>query len=592
MSEMDCAVQYLSTVCAQYFFHQKRTPSFIDGSISESIDTLFPSPSNSNIKDTFTKVFKGVQSILQKEKRKDGLVQLALNQPTFVNIWDIGVNRCLYQLLPEVASFCEHLVVLDVINLERDVPELDEPPVLTNETYKQREDDKYVMQLYSRLEYFMLFAGIKHWLNNESDEVPEATYEIVVVGTHTIEFAERKEGKALRESITLLKTRVSAVANKFGLHGVIDPCIITYCIDGDRDRQDKDLTVIKNSIEKLVRSQSNCEVPVDVNWMFFRSLFYNYTNIAAPRHLLRKDARACGIYGDVKLHNCLLAFRNVGSLVYVPEIESSFSNSHVLWNIPLVLEMLDKIFYLRYYQSSNTINLSDEDEPNLKRYQCGLLSKTLVEKVATKQNCQSLLEYIACCNICVNVTVGQETDLYFLPSLRTSYRNTKPHSSSLYVVHCTSHYAFCDHLVIFPQFFHKVFSYPDQVDFTPCKDFNVLTFHCITGGKEADVEIVYHPRFIEIHVPSCGSGIGKNLLNLALCSKLKQLCTLVYDHVCAMIYNLTYQFNVLCPNSSETSDPHFIVFNGDELKLFCDFCKEYILINDERSNWLMSRLHL
>ena len=544
---------------------------------------MFPDVKDANIKETFHKIFKDVQAVLQKEKKKDGLIHLALNKPVFVNLWDVSVNRCLYQLLPEVASFCAHLVVLDVIDLERDVPYLDEPPVLSSEKYKERGDNKTVMHIYSRLEYFMLFAGIKHWMNNSTNEVPEA-HEIVIVGTHTSEFAARDDGKALRDAINQLKYHITAVANKIGIANVIDSRIVTYCIDGNKDRQSKDLTTIKKSIEKLVNSQPNCEVPIDVNWTFFRSVFYNYSDIVISRHTLRRDARTCGIYADQKLHDCLVMFRNVGSIGYAPEIEGSFMKSHVLWSIPQALEALDHLFYLPYYQSSNNISLSQEEEQGLKQYRYGLVSKAMADKVFKKHESRNLLEFLVCCNVCCNV--NGESDLYFMPSLRTKYRTSKPHSSSLYVQQFHSHYATCDQLVIFPKYFDKVFT---SVNFIPCEDFNVLSLSCVNDDKEINFEIIYHPQFIEVHVLK-----GDNdecLLNLSLCSKLKHLCKLVYDHLCTVIYNLTYKFGILCPNSEKTSCPHLIFFDSDsELTLFCETCSANILISDESSNWLMSKI--
>ena len=586
VSGTDCAVQYLATVVAQYYFRLKKMPSFSDSAVTkESFEKLFPNSADAHIKNHFKKVYKDVIALLQKEKKRDGLTQLALFQPAFLNLWDVGVNRSLYQFLPELSGRCESLVILDVLDLERDVPNLDDPPVLSNDLYKQRGDDKLVMRIYSRLEYFLFYAGLKCWFNKNpaAMKAPEVT----IIGRHTQEFAERDGGVMLKETIHQLQFRINALASKMGIANVIDVNIVTFCTDGDNESKEKELSRLKQVIEKLISVQPGYEEPFDAKWIFFRSLFYNYNHVTIPRDVLVKDALSCGILTQRELEECLLAFRNIGSILYAPELDCSFSKNQVSVDVCCVLENLDKLFYLHYYESVGKLSISPEYQKDMRLYGYGLVTKALANEIFTKQESESYLEYLIACEVCARVTVDGE-ELYFMPAIRCKNRMSSMNKSSLFVqYHC--HYAQCDQLVVFQNYIAKIFKLPDKIEFLPTKEFNVFSFKYTNTSEKVSVqiEVIYHTSIIEIHV-SDNNGKDTNPLNLSLCSKLISLCKNVYDHICSNIPDLAFDFSVMCPNSTP-NEPHFINYfinYPDSPTIFCSHCKKDI--KSDFTLWLMA----
>jgi hypothetical protein len=582
---IDCSSQCLATITAQYYFREKRTPGFIEGSHNESIDKLFSNAKHAHVKASFSKIFKNVQSILQKEKRKDGLMQLALFQPTFVNLWDLGVNRSLYTLLPEVARYCEHLMILDVLDLEKDVPKLDEPPVISSRYCRDRGDDELVMRLYSRLEYLMLFAGVKRWFNNNPTAIRAP--EVTIIGTYTNEFAQRDNRRQLNESIKQLQSRITATAVKLGIDRIIDAHIVEYCIDGDKDCQDKELTILKETIEKMVSGQPNFEISIDANWMFFRALLYNSNTTVVSVDSLYKEAHLCRISKD-RLNDCLVSFRNVGSLLYAPEKEKSFAHCHVLLNIPHLLKLLDRLFYIEYYQKDKETDLSPTEVQDLEWYKLGLVTKDLATALFSKNESDNLLEFLINYRLCTHLKL-KGINYYYMPSLLKKYHSSRLHLTSLYVQNF-NHYGRCDEFLHFHRYLPKIFNSSDEeTQFIPGEEFNKYSFTYTTQNKTKMVDIIYHKTFIEVHVTSDDNSQDK-VLNVDLCKKLINLCKEVYDDVCSNTMYLTYDLSIICPYSDNFIDkPHFIPFYENyTTTLYCKTCCREVSIDDDRLTWLMA----
>ena len=154
-------------------------------------------------------------------------------------------------------------------------------------------------------------------------------------------------------------------------------------------------------------------------------------------------------------------------------------------------------------------------------------------------------------------------------------------------------------LIVYSILLSVVSEYPSQ-EFTPdlmrdiiknekSKEFNVFSFKYTntTENVSVQIEVIYHTSIIEIHV-SDNNRKDTNPLTLSLCSKLISLCRNVYDHICSNIPDLTFDFSVMCPNSTP-NEPHFINFfinYPHSPIIFCSHCK-----GDTKSDftlWLMA----
>ena len=89
-----------------------------------------------------------------------------------MNIWDIGVNKALYEVLPLLARVINPLVLVNLLDLARDPKEMTRVPELMRKGNK-----KYIMSFCSRCHYYARIAGLgKCKVKRVPTSVPVATH--------------------------------------------------------------------------------------------------------------------------------------------------------------------------------------------------------------------------------------------------------------------------------------------------------------------------------------------------------------------------------------------------------------------------------
>ena len=519
-----------------------------------------------------------------------------------MNVWDVGTNRALFsQLLPVVAGHSKQLVILNVIDLERDVPTAtDETPRMSYERYQKRGDDKIFMQLYSKFEYFMLMAGLKKWFNPDISQ-PGEQYHVTLIGTYTKQLLTEKGEEGVKELVVLLKEHVTLWGAEFGISSIINPNILTFCVDGDKGLRDRELSVVKQSIQSLVKAHAKNSAILKsfpAKYSLLRSVLYNPTSLSVSFKRLSVLARACCIYTDDSLKECLLVFRNIGSVIFNPEMDQRTEQLLIIIDVSRMIKFLDRLFYIEHYNSTGAIRLSTEEKQYLNYYRHGLVTTHIAEKLFTKSEYQAVLWYLSFCKVAVEVKV-HDKQLYFMPSLRNKANTSSPRQLSLYV-QFDRHYVQCDQLVLFHHKLTKAFPLPDSVEIDPCDEFNMTRFKYKSGSDSNSsliIEILYHKSVIEVRVMASDShGEEQGLLNISLCSKILSLCKLVYDDVCNNVQiGLKYNFCLFCPrNDPDSVSPHYIKFSPGESKLlYCNECDADVkeLIKGDRLLWINSEIN-
>ena len=530
------------------------------------------------------------------------MTQLALFQPLYMNIWDVGTNRALFsQLLPVVAGHSKQLVILNVIDLERDVPTATvEPPRMSYERYQQRGDDKIFMQLYSKFEYYMLMAGLKKWFNPD-DAPTDEQYHVTLVGTYTKQFLTEKGEEGIKTLVDSLRKQVLLWAAEFGISSIINPIVLTFCIDGDKALKDRELLAVKESIQSLVKAHAKDAAILKsfpAKWSFLRSILYNPTSLSVSFKHLSVLARSCGIYTDDSLKECLLVFRNIGSIIFNPEMDPRTEQLLIIIDVPRMIKFLDRLFYIEHYHSTGALSLSTEEKQYLNYYRHGLVTTNIAEKLFTKSEYQTVLWCLSFCKVAVQVEVNKK-QLYFMPSLRNKANTSSPRQLSLYV-QFDRHYFQSDQLVLFHDKLTKAFPLPDSVEIDPCDEFNMTRFKYKSGSDSNSsliIEIIYHKSVIEVRVLASDShDEEQGLLNISLCTKILNLCKLVYDDVCKNVQiGLKYHFCLFCPrNNPDSVSPHYVKFKpGESKSLHCNECEADVkeLIKDDRLLWINAEIN-
>ena len=582
---MENTEHFLSTIVTQYCFRHKGQPTFPSTESIEKEVKAIPSLEDPQLQKHFIKVFKGIKAVVDERVKNNTLSELALFKPVFVNVWDCGVNRALYQFLPGIASRCKRLVMIIVIDLERDVPHLNEPPELKGMSpYKERGDDELVMQLHSRLRYLLFCAGVKHWYNRDQafTKAPEA----VIIGTHTKKFAESNGGQDLKEAVGLLQRSVIAEADKMGIANIIDPNIVTFCRNSDDN--DGELNKVKATIECLISSQINFDTSFKARYMFLRSIFYPESSKSSivPYDLISNIAFKCGVYSQNELDNFLLELRNVGSIMFYPEMRAPFLRENIVTDVIEPLKRLDTLFYFEHYNKESTLDKSGD----LDLYRRGLVSKQLATTVFTDGPPEVFLEYLITCEDCAEVDLPGLGEFYFFPAIRTGFDRSFPNCTSMFIWYGCNSFVQIDSLILFVKYFSKVFKVPTEAQLEFTYEYNTLSFKYQESPSSdgVEVKVIFQKDKFEVRIPSLQS--TNSTLNMSLCSRVIQLSTMVFSHISSYVQNLDFKPCIMCPESDSNDEPHFIQFFVTyRLKdVFCKVCNKNIIVKDNRSCWLFT----
>lgn len=567
----ECAINFLAGVVARHCYHQKATPLFTTSQLPVDL----PGVTDPDIKEHFAKVFKGVKALIEKESKQNNLVELALSSPTFINLWDVGVNRALYQLLPGVASRCKRLVVVDVIDLERDVPNLHKPPEAFPDEAVKRGDSEIVMKLHSRLTYFLMFAGLKRWFN--PDPSTSLSPEVTIIGTHTQSFASRDDGKHLDKAKQTLHHAIMHAATKMGIMYVIDPHIITYCTN-KRDNTD-DLNKVKDTIEQLIQSQADFQTDVSAKYIFLRSLFYDSSQLVTHREEVARKAYQCNLLDDKEIEKCLIEFRNAGSILYYPNLLPPPVRDQIIFNVVNIVQVLDKLFYLEYYNNEGTLSLAGQSPRDMELYKYGLLTESLAERIVGKRYCHMFLDYMISCEVCTVVEVSSQK-LFFVPTVRNDFDASCPQKPSMYITYNIAFLQY-DSLSLFPKFLHTVFE-TSEAQLVKTTQSNMFSFNYYPSlsSPPSQVRIIYHKDVVEVCVPSL-----QTTFNSYLSSGIIALCTKVFDHLSTYQQSLRYKLCIMCPNTYESVKHHYVPFyvgyRPNHKELYCNDCKGNIGTTDK-----------
>ena len=97
----------------------------------------------------FDQLFHNLGQFMADLEAKEKQHSLMTSSLTFMNVWDVGVNRGVYEVLSMLAPQCSNLLLLNTFSLTEDAESLHEVPDLKshhcNGRYKERGDHKLLM---------------------------------------------------------------------------------------------------------------------------------------------------------------------------------------------------------------------------------------------------------------------------------------------------------------------------------------------------------------------------------------------------------------------------------------------------------------
>lgn len=575
---LESAVYVLAVIVAQYCFRMKCKPKFpVLESLEREVKSM-PFLQDKEIQHHFIRLYRAIKDLIEEKIKLDELSELALFQPTFINIWDIGVNRVLYDNLSSVCSQSKRLVMVICLDLERDVAQLNTPPdMMCKESYSQRGDSKLVMRVQSRLHYILLLAGVKRWFGRQlpNPEAPEAIF----LGFHTQEFASLNGGKKLQETIDLLQRSILAEAEKMNITNVINPKILSFCTDATCAADE--LNMLKMSIETLVHAQPDSSTVFQARGMFLRSLLYGDDKpMLVTRSAISSLAKKCGIYFDKELENFLANCRDTGSLLFYPRSANHFLYDHITLDLVKPLALLDRLYYLRIYIASKAIEPMTEEQ--LEQYRYGIISKHLAMKVFKNNSTIDLfMHYLSNSQVCTNISATGHEEKYFFPSIRTLADESSADDNSLFVRY-SSHLWHSSCLILYIKLLENFFQVPSEALVSYTEHYNTVLFKIYLNSSQAtDVLVIYNLKkpFIEVRI----NDLQKSL-HLDLCSRFVQLSHKVFQYLSDYLQNQKFELCIKCPENNDHLACFFLTYHQNVV--YCKECGKSVKITDNRLSWL------
>ena len=257
----------------------------------ESVE-LFDDPA---IDAHFANVFKTVVKVMRYLEEGDKTRLLSTASMTFINLWDLGMNKALYEIVGAAANIgkVKNLLLIDVLDLSRDSQCLEDKLDMTNEELygKRNRDQSFeLFRLRTTLAYYILMIlGAKgSTLTSKS---------ALLVGTHADKFHNHDR---LAEAVEKVQLGVKARAGEYGLQDVICPGMIP--VDA---RNPDDVEMVKQQLDTLIDEVHCFERDIPLSWIFLRTMLHSTKRLFMPKTEILKYAYKCGLQDETELENCI-----------------------------------------------------------------------------------------------------------------------------------------------------------------------------------------------------------------------------------------------------------------------------------------------
>jgi len=252
-------------------------------------------------------------SDLEAKKREHSLATSSL---TFMNVWDMGVNRGVYEVLSMLAPQCSNLLLLNTFSLTEDAESLHEVPDLSsphyNGRYKERGDHKSLMRLRTKLQY--LFYPVCVCSDKE-----EST---VLVGTHhssrlSPQMVEERSDKVLRT----IKVKAE--------HHSRAHCLVPSVVAVDSSKKEE-VQKLQKVLEHMIEKENRYAVDMPLSWVFLRCFLASTKKIYLTMPELVEIARKCSISKQDEVDEFVKLFSSCGSLIYISNLCPECADEYVV----------------------------------------------------------------------------------------------------------------------------------------------------------------------------------------------------------------------------------------------------------------------
>ena len=525
------------------------------------------------INDTFQDIFVNIQKVLTK---LPGAADLNGASVSFFNIWDIGTNKALVEVLQRLGKGLGRLLIVNVLNLKRDADHMNEPPDLEG-----CEEDKTFMRRRSRVHYSTRMAGIP-----ADKSAAEDTARVLYVLTHADKFEDDEERE---DAVKKVRNAVHASAAEAGVSEALHSQMLS--IDA---RQEDDTKMLKTAIEKLVEKRRRFEFDMPLRWVFFRAVLSRYAKendtFRISREKFNDIAHKCWMKTEEDIEEFVKVHRDGCSILSCPKIPVLQSN--IIIDPMRFLQGFEKLYYAdSLVWSTKFESIQEHAQGSFKE---GLFCKTLARNLWGNDT-DLYLEVLEYSGFMTNLSSYKERcpycgdpTCYFVPTLRVEMCEEEPSLESLFIT-CNTDYI---ELQLQSHFVRHMPTYFPNVCLKKVRCHNAISFNLTLHSKESlTIDIIFHNDAVEFRVSPF---LDANMTIGEVYSQLKTLAVEIFDEVSVRMPNMRFALAVICPNSNSDSPIsrkhiHYMPFHicaVSRNELFCSLCKSELPVSPEKQLWI------
>ena len=473
---------------------------------------------------------------------------------SLINVWDIGANEIVFDLLPLLLPRSKRLVVLSVVSLDSDVGGMH------SYMHEGKHGQEVLREPYSKLDYLMAPPSI-------------ARCSTVVVGTHTGKLPHDR----LRARQRIVERLVRANAEEMGIGKTLYP----RCIAVDTSNQG-DIVKIRNALEKVAVNNREYSGEVPLIWVCLHgNLVRECKSWYITKEKLCHFAKQLGIINQQDVEKWLNLYSECGSIICFDE--TTVLHDYIILKPGIFFSKVQKLY------------------AETKKHRRGRIHE-LAKQRWGKEDSEFLLnifEYLGLMVRVDDISAGNNTGKvvkYYMPSLCSECLSPRiaEKLSSLFVVLPRASIS-STHLAKFVKFTKALHCSKGikYVDNEKDQYWNQLHLQLYSGPQLADVNICVEDNHLEVKVTCALQGTGGDQVVQKACSVFKTVIVDFFQHISKENSNLQYELSLLCPPSLQSPKPHFISFHpldkedtSNKGMLFCGQCKRDVVIGDCALKWL------
>jgi len=579
-TKYDAEVLAIGVALAHVYAKSHQFPSFTgfsDFSETKPGVQMFKDP---EVNSCFLESFRRLKSMMKWVVQNRKIEKLMTASLTLMNIWDMGINKAVFEVLSILSSEFKNILLLNALSLEHAQGDwLYQPPNLKDtsrygDRYSNRGDDELLMRLHSALNYYVQFTI----------PTPCAPQSTLLVGT----YADRLNEAELKMTRARVLQSVKGRAEAVGVAEAICPEMITI------DAQNSDQVLkVREALEGMIE-KGGFEDDVNLSWIFLRCVLFSTKKLFMSRTEALETAKKCGLESEEELEKFLKLYLSCGSIIYSPSDRFPKLHEYIILNPIAFIEGLDRL----YYADKNT-SMPDKLKADVESTRNGFLSHALARHLWNehKENCNFYLQVLQTLGLIVQVdeilkqpqAAGK---IFFMPSLRPIHDPTMPDGDSnslivTYNVDALPYHKQSNFIV------YLMGLYKDQIEFIPDHHYNVIRFKW--NNPEAKTFIRFRGEFVEIGVEVDENHHQSIHQRAVLCSILKTACIEIFNDTVQEFPGLNYDLAIVCPESKPpVKHLHFIPFNTMQYsssRLFCPNCNCHIEdadIHPDRKLWVQA----